>query len=442
MIEIFNSREIAVGIWVSIFFIISLFEKKLRKCYQNILTVFFNRKIIIPFILMIFYVIVSIYFLEKINLWQENQIKNSIIWFATSASVTFFRLNDIENPEEYFSAALKDNFKIIIFLEFVISFYTFGLITEFILLPFLLLLGVLKAKAEIQKENQELLPTINFILGIFTLITIIFTIYKLYTSFESFKQNTTFYDLISPICLSLLIIPFHYFLYKYILFEVVYIRIKSTFKNKRLIKYSFIKSLIFFRFNKTKINRWLFKVNMEQLKTKKEISNSMREIKERILIEKNPPKISKTDGWSPFYIITQLEKLGINMGDYKESYNNEWYSCSNYITIESEEIIKNNIAFYIEGNSSIASEIKIVLNVNNLNSEKNDIEKLILYVKKITKFSTKLDLQNKIIAKLKKKINYKTEIDLYSFEIQKDLYLNSNNYELKFSIKITKPNTV
>lgn len=389
---------------------------------------------------MILYVIVSIYFLEKINLWQENQIKNSIIWFASSASITFFRLNDIKNPEKYFSTALKDNFKIIIVLEFIISFYTFGLITELILLPILLLLGILKAKAEIQKENQELLPTINFILGIITLITIVFTFYKLYTSFYSFKQNTTFYDFISPICLTILIIPFHYFLYKYILLETVYTRIKLTFKNKNLIKYSFIKSLIFFRFNQSKINRWLFKVNMKQLKTKKEISNSMREIKERILIEKNPPKICKTDGWSPFSIITYLEKLGIKMGNYKESHNDEWYSCSNYITIESKEIIKSNIAFYIEGNSSIASEIKIVLNVNNLNSEKSDIDVLIRYAQKITKFSTKLDLQDKIITKLKKKLNSKTEIDLYSFKTQKDYYLNGKNYELKFSIKITKPN--
>lgn len=440
MIEIFNSREIAIGIWVSIFSIISLFENTLRKSYKNIITLFFNRKIVIPFILMILYVIISIYILDKINLWQENQIKNSVLWFISSASITFFRLNEIKNPEKYFSAALKDNLKIIVFLEFVISFYTFGLITEIILLPILFILVFLKAKAEILKENQELLPTINFILGVISLITIIFTVYKLYTTFDSFIQNKTFYDLIIPIRLSILIIPFHYFLYKYSLFEVIYIRIKSTFKNKNIIKYSFIKSLVFFRFNKTKINRWLFKVNMKDLKTKKEISDSMREIKARILIEKNPPTICKTDGWSPFSIITYLEKLGINMGNYKESYNDEWYSCSNYINIESKEIIKNNIAFYIEGSSSIASEIKIVLNVTNLNSEKNDIEEFISYAQKITKFSTELNLQNEILTKLKKKLNSETEIDLYNFETQKIFYLKSNNYELNFSVKITKPN--
>ena len=65
---------------------------------------------------------------------------------------------------------------------------------------------------------------------------------------------------------------------------------------------------------------------------------------------------------------------------------------------------------------------------------------LIRYAQKITKFSTKLDLQDKIITKLKKKLNSKTEIDLYSFKTQKDYYLNGKNYELKFSIKITKPN--
>jgi hypothetical protein len=442
MIENFNSREIAIGIWVSIFFIVSLFENKIRKSYQNIITVFFNRKIIFPFIIMIFYVFISIFILDKNNLWQEHQIKNSVLWFISSASITFFRINEIKNPEKFFKQALKDNFKVIILLEFIISFYTFGLIIEIILFPILFLLGSLKARAEILKKNQELLPTINFILGIISLITIIFTVYKLYTSFDSFKQNSTFYDLIIPIRLSILIIPFHYFLHKYILFDAIYFRIKSTFNNKKLIKYSFIKSLIFFKFNKTKINRWLFKANMKQLKTKKDVSNSMLEIKERITIEKNPPTIFKTDGWSPFSIIDYLEKIGINMGNYKESNSQEWYSCSNYITLESTEITKNNIAFYIEGNSKIASEIKIVLNINNLNSEKNDIEKLILYAQKITKFSTELNLPNKIITKLREKLNSKTEINLYNFKTQKEFYLNSNNYELKFSLKITKPNTV
>ncbi|MGK0414014.1 MAG: hypothetical protein ACJA1B_002233 [Polaribacter sp.] len=442
MIEIFNSREIAIGIWVSIFFVISLFVKKIRKSYQDIITAFFNRKIIIPFILMVFYIIISIYILDINNLWQENQIKNTVLWFISSASITFFRLNEIKNPEKYFIETLKDNFKIIVLLEFIISFYTFGLITEIILLPILFLLGSLKVKAEIQKENQELLPTINFLLGVISFITIIFTAYKLYTSFDTLKQNSTFYDLIIPIRLSIIIIPFHYFLHKYILFITIYFRIKSTFKNKKLARYSFIKSLIFFCFNITKINRWLFKANMKHLKTKKEISNSMREIKERVIIEKNPPTICKTNGWSPYSVITYLEDLDIKMGNYKEDDNDEWYSCSNYIDLESSEIIKNNIAFYIEGNSKVASEIKIVLNVNNLNFEKNDIQKLILYAQKITKFLTKLNLHNKIITKLKEKLNSKTEIDLYNFETKKDSYLNSNNYELRFGLKIIKPNKV
>lgn len=323
MIEIFNSREISIGIWLLIVFICSLFKKTFREFYKNIITIFFSRKIIIPFTLMIIYVIISIYLLSINKLYPENQIKNSVLWFISSASITFFKLSRIKNPKKFFLTALKDNFKIIILVEFIISFYTFGLIIEIILVPFLFLIIYLKAIAEFKKENQEILPLINFILSTISIITIVFTVYKLYTSNDSFLQNKTFYDFIIPIRLSILIIPFHYFLYKYISFESIYIRTQLTLKNKKLINYGFIKGLISFRFNVSKINRWLFKVNMEQIKTKKEIRDSIFEIKKRILIEKNPPIINKYQGWSPHSIITFLKSKSIRMGDYKECSDDE-----------------------------------------------------------------------------------------------------------------------
>lgn len=83
----------------------------------------------------------------------------------------------------------------------------------------------------------------------------------------------------------------------------------------------------------------------------------------------------------------------------------------------------------------MASEIKVVMNVHNLNSEKEDLETFIATLKTLTLFATNLDLHNSLIKNIRNKKNKEIKLGLYLFKIIKLSYQN-NNYELKFIIKV------
>lgn len=125
--EIFNTREIAAGIWLGILIVLALALPGVRKSLSNVVKAFFKRAILVPLGLMMAYIIGIIYGLHELGLWELEQLKTTVMWVFTVGMFTFFRINKIADDPHYFSTALKDNFKIILVLEFIVTFYTFSL---------------------------------------------------------------------------------------------------------------------------------------------------------------------------------------------------------------------------------------------------------------------------------------------------------------------------
>ena len=177
-------------------------------------------------------------------------------------------------------------------------------------------------------------------------------------------------------------------------------------------------------------------ITIKPIKSKEEIDHSIKEFKKQLLIEKSPPIVDRSNGWSPYKIIDFYKGLKIKMGHYKNSLNKEWFASSNYIELEFDDLIQNNISFYINGNSKVANQLKISLNVNNMDNSSRDIEKLIMYAERLTKFSTGLNLDEVFKKKLKLKSNYLHNNDIYLFKVFKDNHLSGNGYNLTYSIEI------
>lgn len=66
----------------------------------------------------------------------------------------------------------------------------------------------------------------------------------------------------------------------------------------------------------------------------------------------------------PAVACNYLSSLGLATGQWKHQYDNE-YGCSTpYRELGVGNPMKNNLAYYVEGNSSSTSQLKLVLNVN------------------------------------------------------------------------------
>lgn len=374
--DILNNREISTGIWFIIIFCYVIYKSDVRDSIKDLFHAFFNKKIFIPFLLMFIYSLFLVFLLDQISLWKTHQIKNYVLWFFSVAAVTFFRINKIADDPSYFSKTIKDSFKIIILFQFILSVYTFNIWVELFLVPLVGLIAILLAFAELNEEHQNIIKPLTFIIELFGLIIIGFTIYKIITDFGEIAKEQTFYDLVVPTLLSLMILPYFYLLAIFINYENVFLRIQYFIHDKELLIYAKLKAIIRFNVNTLVLKRWTDSLVNNNIKSKADVNKSIDEVYRLISIEKNPPIVSKEDGWSPYIAKDFLKEAKLNTGYYKKSYDDEWFASSTLVSI-GKGVLSNNLAYYIEGNSHAAKILKIKLNMNDLNDAKELHHKLL-----------------------------------------------------------------
>lgn len=258
--DTFNNRELAMGIIIIIIILFALSKKEIRKSIKEIIKTLFNKKLIFINIILISYFLVMILILDKVGFWENRLWKDAIIWFLFTAIV--YVVNSIGQAKDfnYFRSSINDNIKIFIVLEFILNMYTFSLIGEIVLtivLSFISISIVLCESIEdINTNGSKIL--INILKWIQTLIVIL-VLARSIKLISMNTQNILLYDLLKdillPLILMMMFIPYVYLLVLYSTYEIIFIRLK--FKktiNDNIRWYLNLRILLICRLNINRIN--------------------------------------------------------------------------------------------------------------------------------------------------------------------------------------------
>jgi len=362
-LEVLNNREIATAVWLAAFAAWAFSRKDIRSSSGSVLDAFAKRQILIPFTLLVFHTLVAIWLLSRVGIWDSNQIKNTILWFFGVAAVSLFRLPKIADDRFYFKKAITDSLKIIVIFEFLVTFYTFSLIVELLFVPFMAFVGALLAVSQTDEKYALVENILNRLVEMIGLLIIVYTVYKLITDFGDFAQTQTFYDFTVPITLSILLLPLIYVFYVYMVYEGIFVRMQFSIKDESLRKYAKRTSLIKYNLNIPALRRWADALSRENIVDSSEIDELYKEIARLETEEKDPPPVPFDVGWSPYKIALVLEAMGLTAGHYKKLYDDEWFASSPYLEV-GEDILPNNIAYYLEGNKKAVNRLKLKMNIN------------------------------------------------------------------------------
>lgn len=361
--ELLNNREIASAIWVLIFAAWAFSHRKIRSSFGSILNIFFKKVIFIPFSLLIIYTLTSVWILNQVGIWDSSQTKNTIIWFFCIATISIFRSNEIADNPNYFKNTVKDNLKIIVFIEFLVEFYTFNLIIELMFIPFMAILGGLVAVSQANEKYALVNKALIKLIEIIGLFIIIYIGYRLVIDFNDFAQVQTAFDFFVPITLSIFLLPFIYLCHVYMVYENIFVRIQFFITNEKLYAYAKRSAIIKYKFNLSALRRWANTLNGENFFTNRDIDKSHEEIVRQESEENDPPTVQFILGWSPYKISSALEIEGLSVGHYKKQYEEDWFASSPYLEI-GKGILPNNIAYYLEGNRFAVTKLKLKMNIN------------------------------------------------------------------------------
>ena len=187
------------------------------------------------------YLFLLFYGLFKTNIWSFNDLKDSIFWLFTVGFVLIFKSIEIKDTK-YFKTILQDSLKWTVFIEFIVNFYSFNFIVEFVMLPILVLITATQAYSELDIKYIQVTKLLTNILSIIGFVFLGFSIYKTIKGFDTFFSLNTLNFFILPVVLTVLFIPFVYFLSLYSTYESYFTRLNFMTVKKDKVKV--VKNLI------------------------------------------------------------------------------------------------------------------------------------------------------------------------------------------------------
>lgn len=273
----FNNREIALISYLLVFIVWTLTKKKIRQSIASLIKAFMAWKVLVSVFGLLLYVAMITLGLFSIGFWDKSLIKDTVYWTGVGF-IIMMNFDKALKEEHYFRNLVKGNFKGLIIIEFIVGLYVFGIIVEFILMPFVILFSMILGYTEVYKEHGQVR---KFLIGIFGIVGIVYLIYSgyhIYNDFSGFATTGNLKTFLYPIIMSVLFLPFAYLYTLITHYESMFVRLDFFLKDKnlrRFAKWRILLSIISIQRLKLMTPGILFKGCSTKEDIKKEIKNKL-----------------------------------------------------------------------------------------------------------------------------------------------------------------------
>ncbi len=214
---IFTTRELATIFWVAVFSAWILTKKDVRSSIWAFL------KSIVPlgkfFFLLFLYIAITLLILYELSIWNTGLTKTTIYWVFGWSIIAFINSGKLHQEKGYLFKVFREVLNITILIAFFVNFYTFPLWIELILVPLAITLSLLTFFSGTKDEYKILYTFLNRVQIVFGIAIFIFCISRAVEDIESLASTSTIHELILPIYLSILLLPFLYALSWYARYE-------------------------------------------------------------------------------------------------------------------------------------------------------------------------------------------------------------------------------
>jgi len=231
-----NNRESAIIIYFIFFFLIFLiFFPSVRKSFWGILKTLFSGKILFILIMNVCLFAVLIFGMEYFKLWNNIFWKDAIIWFLASF-IMLFNANKALNDKNYYKKEFLKFLKWESIIIFVISLYSFSLVTELIFIPVFAFLIILQSYCSYKEENKQLKNILDILILFISLFVIYLSVKHLVINLKTYLVISNLYLFIFPIALTIFYLPFLYIFSLFMAYEEFFSSLKRFLKDNFKIK--------------------------------------------------------------------------------------------------------------------------------------------------------------------------------------------------------------
>lgn len=381
------------------------------------------------------YVSCVVYLLNLAGFWDFSLLKETIYWFAFAGAVTLGRSTKADPKISYVRASLVDSLKLVIIIEFLVAMHTFALWIELLTVPFATLLFVLHTFTETKKEHDDVRSFLGHLLSVLGLIVLSYVGYRTFMDLKEIATLDALKNLLLPPTLSIAFLPFLILAVTYFSYENAFRRMMFVVKDPNVQRYAKWQALRNFGFNRKHLQRWTKHLFVTDRTDKSDIDRALGEYRELVKRENNPKDVPLEQGWSPFEAVKFLSAEGLEAGDYDCCGGDFWHASSPYFEID-DEVLANNVAYYVEGTSEIATTLKLVMNLNYKETKKLAHEKLLSASRRLCEKALGAPLPRPIEKALRYGQNLEAELKGKRISVAKDSWPPNafGEYDIKFTI--------
>jgi len=253
----FNNRELASFIWLLLLIIAFSFSNKIRSSFVAVIKVFFQKRIILIFLIMFLYIGLQILILYTVMLWDLSLLKDTIYWILGVALVLLINVNQANENRSYFKNLVLKYVSLTIIIEFIVNLYTFNFVAELFIVPIVTFFVLIAVFTMNKKEYLTVNKMANVVIGVFGFVIIIFSIVNIANDFENFWALDNQKAFLLPILLVITFIPFLYLTAIYMAYELLFVRLDIFLKkDDNVAQYAKRRIFLLCNVNLSKLNKF------------------------------------------------------------------------------------------------------------------------------------------------------------------------------------------
>ena len=220
-----NSRDWATVFWAGVLLAILLLNKAPRVSLSPVFRALASLKLLVPLGLLAGYIILLLYRLWRLDLWNLSLLRDTIYWFVLTGLVMFGGLPKVSTPG-YFRRLLTKELGVALFLSFYLDLYTFHVVFEIVIQFLLFFALVVEALAGSDPNAARLKPLASGCLSLAGFGFFVAVAVQIVRRWPEVLEFDTLEELLLPVWLTLGSIPLIFLLGLWVAYNTAFVHIR------------------------------------------------------------------------------------------------------------------------------------------------------------------------------------------------------------------------
>lgn len=356
-----NNREIALLVWMGLAFGLPMLIPSVRRAFGEVVRAFLQPPILKCIAAAAAYTAACVAALTAVDLWDLPNLKTTIVWFASFTIVAMMEATRAGESLRRLPVLAKETIAVTALVVFIAETYPFPLWGELLFVPSVVLVSLC---AEIAKRKPELartVPVFTFLQAAFGFWALGYALWWAASDLPGFMTMDNLREFVVPILLSLMFLPFLFFLTLFIAYQTAAVRVRFAIPDKKLGLYALVRGMAAFGYDLDRFDRYLRDPRWHDNPTRQTVRDIIAELRLQRRHERSPPPVNPADGWSPHLAREFLTRFGLRTNDYHRSFE-DWWAQSSMVKVGGD-VFDDHLSYRIYGIQPAATRLKLALDV-------------------------------------------------------------------------------